>query len=151
MLRFFLFFSLLIVSGCESDPISSGPPSVNKTSTATAALEDRVNFIEQYVTFDRQYDDLEYSVFYQNNGGGRIPGPSDWDIRLVAKVPPEQIQAWIPADSAKGAAPMTKWYQTTADKIDVSSINEWYADGNRSIGIGRTNSVVVYRSTTLGN
>lgn len=148
MLRFILVFISLVVSGCASE---SGPSSINETSASTALLKDRVEFIEQYVTFDRMYDELEYSVFYQNNGGGGIPGPSDWDIRIVAKVPPEQIQAWVPANSVAGAAPATKWFESTADKIDVSSISEWHTDGQRSVGLDRQNSIVVYRNSTLGH
>lgn len=148
MLRFILVFISLVVSGSARE---SGSSSINETSASTALLKDRVEFIEQYVTFERMYNELEYSVFYQNNGGGGIPGPSDWDIRIVAKVPPEQIQAWVPANSVVGAAPKTKWFESTADKIDVSSISKWHTDWQRSVGLDRQNSIVVYRNSTLGH
>jgi hypothetical protein len=152
MLRLVLICILLIVSGCETDSSSSGPPTANETSETTTALADRVKFIEQYVRFRREYEDLEYSVVYQNNGTGRgVPGPSDWDIRLVAIVPPEQIREWVPADAVEATALEAEWLETTAKKIDVSSINQWYINGNTSIGIDRDNSIVAFRSHTFGH
>ena len=106
MLQIAFICCLLFISGCEKDSGRSGPPTASQTSKATARLSDRVKFLQQYVTFRREYVDLEYNVVFQNNGGGRgIPGPSDWDIRIVATVPPEQIQAWVPADAVEATAP----------------------------------------------
>jgi len=148
MIRAIIICVLISVAGCVSD---SGPPTGSEKSEATAALADRIKFIEQYVTFDREYVDLEYDVFYQNNGTGfGVPGPSDWDIRLVAIVPPEQIQDWVPTDGVEATAPASDWLQNTAQKIDVSSINQWYLNGSTLIGIDRDNSVVAFRSNTMG-
>jgi hypothetical protein len=84
-----------LLTGCSSNA-PSGPASVAETSETRPRLEDRVEFIERYVTFRRTYRKLAYAVDYQNNSGGMVPGPSDWDIRLVAVVPAEEIDDWIP-------------------------------------------------------
>ncbi|MGB6013734.1 MAG: hypothetical protein WBG32_03310, partial [Nodosilinea sp.] len=65
-----LLFTGLI--GCSPNG-SSGPPSANETSASRPQIKERVKFIEQYVTFRRAYDELEYDMFYQNNGGGMVP------------------------------------------------------------------------------
>ena len=151
MLQIAFICCLLFISGCEKDSGRSGPPTASQTSKATARLSDRVKFLQQYVTFRREYVDLEYNVVFQNNGGGRgTLGPSDWDMRIVATVPPEQIQAWVPADAVEATAPKTEWLETTAQKIDVSSINEWHIVEGASVGVDRENSIVAFRSNTFG-
>jgi len=81
------------LSGCGASE-SGGPPSTETRSTSMPKLADRVRFLQTYVTFDRQFEQLEFDIFYKNNGGGFVPGPSDWDIQLVAKVPQNELHLW---------------------------------------------------------
>ena len=145
MLRIVLISILLSAIGCNS---GSGPPSVSETSSARPNLDSRVKFVEQYVSFQRNYKNLEYSIYYQNNSYG-MPGPSDWDIQLVAKVPPDEVASWISPDMKAEHSPR-KWHLTTAKEIDVTNVVEWYAVGGRSLGIDRGASIIVYRHNTLG-
>ena len=139
---------ILFVGGCSSTV--SGPPSVRETSSARPLLADRIDFVEQYVTVIHEYEEVDYDIFYQNNSDGFVPGPSDWDIQIVAKVPPDTLQEWIPQDVPQTKSPRNLWHERIATDIDVSNLNEWYEDGGRSIGIDRENSVVVYRISTMG-
>ena len=36
-------------------------------------LAERVAFLQQYVTFRRTYETLDFDIMYQNNGGGSLP------------------------------------------------------------------------------
>jgi len=92
----------IMLPGCSGT--ASGPESVTETSVARADLADRILFLENYVNFRRQYEILDYDIMYQNNGGGMVPAPSDWDIRLIAVVPRTEIEAWVPAGLPNGIA-----------------------------------------------
>ena len=146
MLRILMIFALLAVVGCNP---GSGPPSVSETSSARSSLKDRIQFVEQYVNFQRTYKNLEYSIYYKNNSYG-MPGPSDWDIQLAAEVPADEVAKWISPDMKAGQPPKSGWHLTTASEIDVASVVEWYTFGGRSLGIDRGGSIVVYRHHTLG-
>ena len=126
----------------------SGPPTVTETSAARADLTDRVRFVEKYVTFRRNYKDLEYNVTYQNNGGGIIPGPSDWDIRLIAEVPSADLDDWIPSDTEKGDGPSPPWLGDLPGAIAREGIAEWYRKAAIEVGIDRARSIVAYRNTS---
>jgi len=145
MLRIFTVFALLLAVGCNG---KTGPPSVTETSAARPVLADRIRFVETYVKFKRKYDDLEYDIFYQNNGGGLVPGPSDWDVRIVAIVPPDEIDNWKIVGKLDASIATPKWVAATARSIDTGLITEWYTDGNRTVGIGRSHNVVAYRAFT---
>jgi hypothetical protein len=141
-----LLVSVLIAAaftGC-----SKGPAPVAETSAARPALADRVRFIENYVTFRRKYDKLEYGVMYQNNSGGMVAGPSDWDVRLIAVVPPKDVDGWIPAgvDKDEGAPP--QWVRDLPGTIENDGITEWYGKSGTEVGIDRARSIVAYRNTS---
>ena len=105
--------------------------------------------LNRYVTFRRTYKTLDFDINYQNNGGGLVPGPSDWDIRLVATVPASQLQAWIPADGVASEAPDIRWLGSVPTSLDVSGVDEWYADGLRIVGVDRDRGIVVYRQSSI--
>jgi hypothetical protein len=87
----------------------SGPASTDTSSDFLPSLERRVEFLERYVTFRRGYRDLGFLIAYQNNGGGMAPGPSEWDVRLVAAVPPAELAAWAPPGLAASPSADTQW------------------------------------------
>lgn len=57
-------------------------------------LSDKIEFLEKYVTFRLTYKDLDFEIFFQNNSGGLVPGPSDWDIIIIAQIPKSEIELW---------------------------------------------------------
>jgi hypothetical protein len=136
-------------AGCSKTP--SGPASVAETSAARPELADRVRFIENYVTFRRKYEKLEYDVTYQNNGGGMVPGPSDWDIRLIAVVPPTDVDGWIPTDVDKNDGSPLQWLRDLPGSIEKDGITEWYSKSGTEVGIDRARSIVAYRNTSTPN
>ena len=142
-----LLFVVLTLAGCQTD---TGPESVKETSASKSTLAERIQFLESYVKFRRKYDKLEYNIYYQNNSGGRLPGPSDWDIRLVAQVPSDEIAQWISPDMKAGNPPKDGWHLSTANEIDVNNVTQWHIAGGRSLGIDPDGSIIVYRSNSLG-
>lgn len=124
----------------------SGPSTADEKSTSRSSLEDRIKFVEKYVKFRRNYEKLDYHIQYQNNGGGFVPGPSDWDIRLIAQVPAKELNDWIPANSEKSDKSVPAWVTELPGEIEREGITEWHKKANVTVGIDRERSVVVYRN-----
>lgn len=144
----FILMLLPSLNGCGSGE-QSGPPSTDTRSTTIPELADRIDFLQTYVSFDRQYEQLEFNINFKNNSGGFVPGPSDWDIQLVAKVPPHEIPLWTeglkPSSEEEGL-----WLSWLAPEIDVSGVDIWYRTSGKVIGVDQKNSIIAYRLSTLG-
>jgi hypothetical protein len=138
-----LVLTALLV-GCKP----SGPASTKTTSAAYATVAERTTFLNEYVTFRRTYETLDFDIMYQNNGGGTVPGASDWDVRIVATVPASELQAWVPAGVNASSAPDIAWLKSVPATLDLSGLSEWYVDGKRIVGIDRAKRIVVYRSSS---
>ncbi|XZE20516.1 hypothetical protein SH449x_000390 [Pirellulaceae bacterium SH449] len=141
-----LMLIAIMLSGCSKT--ASGPVSVTETSVVRKGLADRIQFLENYVTFRRQFEKLDYDIMYQNNGGGMVPAPSDWDIRLIAVVPETDIEAWIPEGAEKKDYPSPAWLKDLPGTIERNGITEWYRKSETVVGIDRELSIVAYRNTS---
>jgi hypothetical protein len=136
------------LAGCASNS-QSGPQSISETSTVRPKLQDRINFIEQYVTFKRNYLKLEYEVQYHNNSSGIVPGPSDWDIKILAVVPPSEIAAWFPSNQSSISKQPPAWLTAMPGTISRAKVTEWYATGGTEVGVDRNTSTIAYRNSTF--
>jgi hypothetical protein len=136
----------IVLSGCSRK--APGPASVTETSVARNGLADRVRFLENYVTFRRRYEELDYAIEYQNNAGGMVPAPSDWDIRLIAVVPKADLEAWVPAGAEKKDGPSPVWLTELPGTIERDGFTEWYHKSETVIGVDRKRSIVAYRNAS---
>lgn len=148
-----LLILLPVLAGCgQSD--QDGPPSTDTSSTSIPALEDRIEFLESYLTFKRQYEQLEFHITYHNNSSGflSLPAPSDWYIRVVAKVPPADLLQWTGGMQAltddDQLIEEKQWTLDVAQEIDVSEIDSWFKDRGKLVGVDEKNSIVAYRLTS---
>jgi hypothetical protein len=141
MRQVLILLTAVVVTGCGG---SSGPSTTDMSSDAFSSLEQRVEFLQRYVTFRRGYTDLGFHITYHNNGGG-VPGPSEWDIRLVATVPPAELSSWVPFDLAPKTLADTEWLVGVPRQDQAIGIKEWYAGAGLIVGIDRERSVVAYR------
>lgn len=144
IIHIFLLIILLLLPllGCKPDE----PITTNTNSSAYATLSERIAFLHQYVTFRRTYETLDFDIMYQNNGGGLIPGSSDWDIRLIATVPESEFQSWVPRVVKSSALHNTAWLTSIPTTINLSGVKEWYVDGGRVVGLNRKDRIIVYRT-----
>jgi hypothetical protein len=142
--RWRLAIVLCFALACSSDR-RNGLPSTNTASSAFATLDEKVAFLERYVSFRRHYLELEYGVFYQNNAGGLVPGPSDWDISVIARVPPGELDGWT--NGMKRVAGQPPELSSLASELDTSGVSEWYEAMGKVLGLDRTRAIVVYRAT----
>ena len=134
-----------VLAGCGGP---TGPASTDTSSNALPALEQRVEFLERYVTFRRGYTDLGFHITYRNTGGGMVPGPSERDVRLVAVVPPAELAAWVPAGSVAVSSTDKRWLAGIPDAERASGVREWYEGAGVVVGIDRERSVVAGRYGT---
>ena len=145
---------LIALSGCNSslrtsEPEKAGPPTVSQLSTEQLSLDDRIEFIEQYVAFRRSYLELDYDIRYQNNGEGFVPGPSDWDIKILAVIPRSDIDEWVSPQAQRIEREPPEWLGNMPGAISTEGINEWYSDGNSVIGIDRYKAIILFWNTTF--
>ncbi len=56
----------LVIMGCEE----AVPITTDTLSSEFSSLAGKVSFLEEYVTFRRTYNSLDYSVTYYNGGSG---------------------------------------------------------------------------------
>jgi hypothetical protein len=142
MYKMSIFIVLVLLSGCSR----SGPDSIDTTSAEFTSLQKKIEVVERYVKFRRAYETLDFAITYSNNSGGMVPGPSDWDIRLIATVPEAEIQDWIPP-GVKSSSVDSEWLKSVPTSLDLSGLNEWYKDedGHRISGIDRQRRIIAYR------
>jgi hypothetical protein len=138
-------FLMIAVAGCGGP---SGPASTDTSSASLPTLAERVDFLQRYVTFRRDYRELDFRVVYHNNGGGLVPGPSDWDIRVVAVVPPAELASWVPAGATAMATADVTWLADVPGAERAAGITEWYVEPGSVVGVDRAASAVAYRRWT---
>lgn len=144
LLRVLCLASLWAFCGCDR----SGSASHLTTSAVTDTLADRVAFVERVVPFRRSYETLDYAATFQDYSGGWVPGPSDWELRLVATVPADGLDAWVPAGASIGSAGPPSWLEEVPTAVPTGGITEWYDNGSQQVGLDRENRVVAYRLAT---
>jgi hypothetical protein len=136
-----LLLALLFITSCDK----TGPTATRTTSNQFPTLKEKTDFLQRYVTFRRTYETFDFDITYHDNGGGMVPGPSDWDVRLVAIVPASELPTWIPAGLT--SSPQDRdWLKSIPTSLDLSGLNEWYGDTHRIIGIDREHHMIAYRN-----
>ncbi|TAE75405.1 MAG: hypothetical protein EAZ65_08060 [Verrucomicrobia bacterium] len=114
-------------------------------STSFPTLADKQTFLEHYVSFRRIYEDLSFDISYLDGGNGIVPGPTEWDIRLLAKVPQASLDEWV-SGLASTPAPDLAWVFTIPGAPSKLASFEWYSDDARAVGISREHRLVLYRN-----
>lgn len=140
-MRRLLVCVLIALAGCGT----SGPASTNTSSESLPGLADRSAFLERYVTFRRSYRELDFHIYYFNGGRGLVPGPSEWDVRVVATVPHGELELWVPAGEPAAPTADTAWLASVPGAERAGTITEWYVRPGRTVGVDRARAVVAYR------
>jgi len=100
--------------------------------------------LEQYVTFRRNYNELEYYLSYSDGGSDRaLPANKEWDIRVYAVVPDSELKDWL-----KGLSPIAQPKFGWTSKIPKAGIKiddfKWFEGDNVLVGVDRGNQKVLY-------
>jgi hypothetical protein len=134
------------LAGCGG---SRGPASTDTSSASFATVAERVEFLQRYVTFRRGYRELDFHIVYRNGGGGAVPGPSEWDVSIVAVVPHGELASWVRAGVTALASADRAWLAVVPGGERAARITEWYVGPGSVVGIDRVGSVVAYRRWSL--
>ncbi len=143
---FFILALSISVFSCDSKGISR---TGETKSSEFSSLSEKILHIEKYVSFRRKYKNLDFNINYHDNSTGAISAPSDWDIRIIAVVPKNEISSWLSGMKLSIKPIDQRWLQDIPSNINYQYISEWYElYGQEFVGIDRENGIVVYRNTT---
>ena len=95
--RYFpIVLAVLLLSACTEENRTT-----STRSNTFGTQEEKMAFLRRYLTEQRGLTDTEFSIVYQDNGQGRVPGPSDYTIVAALKVDTAEIGHWMPPASAR--------------------------------------------------
>ncbi len=116
------------------------------TDTASnkfTTLAEKQEFLERYVKFRRSYDDLHFNLSYIDGGYGMVSSPTEWNVRIFAIVPAEEIDQWIDGLSA-ASNPKLDWISDIPKAPTDLSRYKWYKGNRVMVGIDRESRSVLY-------
>lgn len=97
--------------------------------------------------FRRSYDDLHFRLSYVDGGSGLVPGPTEWNVRVLAVVPKGEIDQWI--DGLNTATdPELGWVSDIPNSPTDLSYYKWYEGDRMIVGIDRERRTVLYWNRT---
>ena len=148
-----IFTALLfmgVLTSCEENPGKG--KSTTTDSRKFATVDDRQAFLERYVSFRRSYEALDFDIRYKDSGGSLVPSPTEWDIRIAAKVPADEVVEWTKGlePAAVGDEVDTGWVERIPNAPASLEGFEWFEDGARVVvGVDSEERVVLYRNLSL--
>ncbi|OGC05566.1 hypothetical protein A2230_08730 [candidate division WOR-1 bacterium RIFOXYA2_FULL_36_21] len=96
-------------------------------STSFLSKQDKFNFLEKYIKFFSPIIDTEYYIDYHDNSanGMTIPGPSDYDMFIVLKVAPKDVNKWLAGFEEISSVQMCQWLKKLFDGRPELNSNSW--------------------------
>ena len=123
------------------------------TNTHSHDLPDdaaKVRFLRRYVHPTCEIEAAEYHIWYQDNSGF-VSGPSDWEMKIVMKVPKEQLPLYtenldrtVTADLSWGYALLP-----VAPRWGIQSHPVIYSRGSKIVAIFEAEGIVFEYNSTI--
>jgi hypothetical protein len=66
----------------------------HKRSSDMSSNAEKIAFLSRYLSAKSSIEAAEFVIEYQDNSGGWVPGPSDWDIQAAMKMQPRDTTLW---------------------------------------------------------
>ena len=85
-----ILVSVIVVSSCHSRPSRT----THKRSSEMSSNAEKIAFLSRYLSAKSAIEAAEFIIDYQDNSGGGVPAPSDWDIQAVMKVQSRDTALW---------------------------------------------------------
>lgn len=146
MIAFFLTGSVLVACSTGKD-LTTDTRSVQFSNRT-----EKLAFLARYLKRAPGLLDAEYAIWYQDNGDGGVPGPSDYDIRVLARVIPDSLDAWTEGLSRE---PWTgsnlAWKDLMVDTVvwRIASAAQLYRGPSKVLLVHRDEGVVLARYSTM--
>ena len=137
-----LFFILLLASCGKKNK------STKTLSSEFLTLAEKQDFLEDYVTYRRSYQELHFNLSYLDGGSGLVPGPTEWNVRLFATVPAEQLDKWTNGLS-QTSTPELDWISDIPQAPKDVSSYQWHQDNGVTVGIHKEENKVLYWNLSL--
>jgi hypothetical protein len=114
-------------SGARGDTTTSLTTDTSSGQFATDA--EKMAFLRRYVVLSSAVETAEFHILYHDNSGGRVPGPSDWDMRVALNMAPADVSAWTSGlkesdgagvDLSPGTEPLpnkSRWAHTSQPQV----------------------------------
>jgi hypothetical protein len=120
-------------------------------SSQFATDKEKIAFLERYLELPTQVEAAEYTIVYQDNSSGRVPGPSDWDMRVVVKVAPEDISSWPKSLTETTQAFDLEWayHFANAEGWQLTSAPQFFVASSKRVAVFEVEGVVVVWLSTF--
>lgn len=82
---------LLLLAGCPAEKTRT----TDTRSRTLPTAKERTAFLCGYLVCPTTPSDAAFHVMFQDNSGGMVPGPSDFTIRAMVKVTPDETELWV--------------------------------------------------------
>src|ERR1043166_651586 len=80
----------MLIAGCRSHTSLT----THQKSSQMSSDAEKIAFLRRYLTMKSEIEAAEFTVDYEDNSGGWVPGRSDWDIMAVMKMRPRDTGLW---------------------------------------------------------
>ena len=88
--EYYLILVIVFLFGCQA-----GNKSADISSYQIDDKTEKIETLKKYLTKESGLIDAEYHIWYQDNETGRVPGPSDYNIKLALKIESDSLESWI--------------------------------------------------------
>lgn len=142
LLNALFFFSFAILA---QEPSSF---TTDTLSSQFATQEEKIAFLERYLTLPTNIEAAEYHIIYHDNSTGRVPGPSDWDMRVIVKVAPQDIPLWLESLTETAEPFDLTWAYELAEGWQLQSAPKFFV-GDKRVAVFEPEDVVVLWLSTF--
>ncbi|WP_340202119.1 hypothetical protein [Ascidiimonas sp. W6] len=84
------FLTVIITNSCQSENRTTDTYSYEFDSKT-----EKLQFLKEYLKKDAGLVDANYHIWYQDNGTGMLPAPSDYKIKVALKIEADSLDSWI--------------------------------------------------------
>jgi hypothetical protein len=117
-------------------------------SSQFATNQEKIAFLERYLKLPTKIEAAEYHIIYHDNSTGRVPGPSDWDMRVVVKVASEDMLTWLESLTATTEPFDINWVYELAKDWKLTSTPRFFTGDKRAVLFEAESVIVWWLSTT---
>jgi hypothetical protein len=143
----------VLLSCCALVACSAGEDLTTDTRSAQFSNgPEKLTFLARYLKRSPGLLDAEYAIWYQDNGHGGVPGPSDYDMRVIARVIPDSLDAWtegLTLETYSGTA--SDWQELMSDTVAwrIASAAQLYRGPAKVLLVHGDEGVVLARYSTM--
>jgi len=113
------------------------------------SVAEKQAFLERYVEFRHRYIELDYRVAFLDGSSGRLPGPTEWNLRIFATIPPEEVDLWVDGLNRSANTPALGWISEIPNALSDLNEFDWYEGSRRVVGVDLKLGRVLYWNLAL--